>query len=303
MEQLTKLFGLTRQAWYAAARRKEKRSFQIDLILEEVRRIRRKIPGIGTAKLQEVMRDFIGRHQLKLGRDKLHKLLKDNNMLSHKKRKRVQTTDSDHCFYKYPNRAKNLVPKRANMLWPGRRAVSDMTYIPLGSVFVYLSVIMDAYSRKIVGWHLDKTMEAKGSVCALEMAIQARAKAGGTLVHHSDRGVQYCSWKYVDLLRNNDITISMTQSGDPNENAMAERLFRTLKEDFGLRGFLSFSSAQAAVEKAIYHYNATRPHASLGYLTPNQAHFRSGPLPLKWYPYKKIRFCNVLYPTGYVKTG
>jgi putative transposase len=117
----------------------------------EVRRIRRKIPGIGTAKLQEVMRDFIGRDQLKLGRDKLHKLLKDNSMLSHKRHERIQATDSNHCFYKYPNRAKNLVPKRANMLW-----VADMTYIPMGSVFVYLSVIMDAYSRKIVGWHLDK---------------------------------------------------------------------------------------------------------------------------------------------------
>ena len=298
MELLTRLFGFTRQAWYAAARRQEKRSFQIDLILEEVRRLRRKIPGIGTAKLQELMRDFIRQHQLKLGRDKLHKLLKDNNMLSHKKRKRIQTTDSNHCFYKYPNRAKNLVPKRANMLW-----VADMTYIQLGSVFIYLSVIMDAYSRKIVGWHLDKTMQAQGSVHALEMALHARGKAGGALVHHSDRGVQYCSWKYVDLLRNNGITISTTQSGDPNENAMVERLFRTLKEDFGIRGFFSFSAAQAAVEKAINTYNSIRPHASLGYLTPNQAHLRSGPLPLKWYPYKKIRFCNVHYPTGYVKTG
>lgn len=124
-------------------------------------------------------------------------------MISHKKRKRIQTTDSDHCFYKYPNQAKNLVPKRANMLW-----VADMTYIQLGSVFIYLSVIMDAYSRKIVGWHLDKTMQAQGWVYALEMALCARGKAGGALIHHSDRGVQYCSWKYADLLRNNGITIA-----------------------------------------------------------------------------------------------
>ncbi|GLU55237.1 transposase [Dyadobacter frigoris] len=237
-------------------------------------------------------------HQLKLGRDKLHNLLKNNNLLSHKKRKRVKTTDSDHCYYKYPNRAKNIIPDRANMLW-----VSDLTYIPLGSNFIYLSVIMDAYSRKILGWHLDKTMEAQGSVKALDMALLSRGNSNKALIHHSDRGVQYCSWKYVDRLRDIGVIISMTQSGDPNENAMAERLFRTLKEDFAIRGFVSFSTAQEAIEKAINTYNAIRPHASLGYLTPNQAHHRNGPLPLKWYPYKKIRFGNVHYPDHYQKTG
>ncbi|WP_255637131.1 integrase core domain-containing protein [Dyadobacter sp. NIV53] len=99
------------------------------------------------------------------------------------------------------------------------------------------------------------------------------------------------------------MTISMTQSGDPNENAMAERVFRMLKEDFGIRGFVSFSEAREAVERAINNYNAMRPHASIGYLTPHQAHHRTGPLPLKWYPYKKIRFGNVQYPAGYAKTG
>ncbi|TDE07421.1 IS3 family transposase [Dyadobacter psychrotolerans] len=298
MEQLCKLFGLTRQAWYAAARRQEKKCFHQDLILQEVKRIRSKIPGIGTAKLHEVMQGFIRAHQLKLGRDKLHKLLKNNSLLSNKKRKRIKTTDSDHCYYKYPNRAKNLVPSCANILW-----VSDLTYISVGSNFVYLSVIMDAYSRKIVGWHLDKTMEAQGSVRALDMALLSRGKSDKPLIHHSDRGVQYCSWKYVDRLRDHGVTISMTQSGDPNENAMAERLFRTLKGDFEIRGFVSFSSAYEAVEKAINNYNAMRPHASLGYLTPHQAHYRTGPLPLKWYPYKKIRFGNVHYPDHYQKTG
>jgi len=162
---------------------------------------------------------------------------------------------------------------------------------------------MDAYSRKIVGWHLHKTMEAKGSVQALDMALLARGKSDKPLIHHSDRGVQYCSWKYVDRLRNNGVTISMTQSGDPNENAMAERVFRTLKEDLGVRGFVSFSAAQSAIEKAINTYNTMRPHASLGYLTPQQAHYKNGPLPLKWYPYKKIRFGNVQSPADYVKTG
>ena len=187
------------------------------------------------------------------------KLLKDNNMLSHKKRKRVQTTDSDHCFYKYPNRAKNLVPKRSNMLW-----VADMSYIPLGSVFIYLSEIMDAYSRKIVGWHLDKTMEAKGSVCALEMALQARVKPAACWSIIPIAACNTAPGSMLSCLGIMVFTISMTQSGDPNENAMAERLFRTLKEDFGLRGFASFLSVQATIEKAVNHYNAVRPHASLG---------------------------------------
>lgn len=298
MDQLCKLFGLTRQAWYAAARRQEKRYLQQDLILAEVRRIRRKIPGIGTAKLHEVMQSFIKAHQLKLGRDKLHKILKDNNLLSSLKRKRVRTTDSDHCYYKYPNRAKNLVPDRANALW-----VSDLTYIPIGANFVYLSVIMDVYSRKIVGWNLNKTMEARGALQALDMALLSREKTDKPLIHHSDRGVQYCSWKYVDRLKKDGVIISMTQSGDPNENAMAERVIRTLKQDFGLRGFVSFSAALDAIAHAISTYNAYRPHASLGYLTPQQAHLRTGFFPLKWYPYKKIRYGNVHYSPNYQRTG
>lgn len=298
MEQLTKLFGLSRQAWYAAARRREKKCFEQDLVLGEVRRIRRQIPGIGTAKLHDLMKDFVRGHQIKLGRDKLHKLLKDNNLLSQRKDRRVRTTNSEHCYYKYPNRAKNLIPKRSNTLW-----VADMTYIPLGSNFVYLSVILDAYSRKIVGWHLDKTMQAQGSVQALDMALLSRTNPSQPLIHHSDRGVQYCSWKYVNRLRNENVSISMAESGDPNENAMAERVFRTLKEDFKLRGFLSFSAASNSIERAIHAYNNLRPHASIGYLTPNQAHRRSGPLPLKWYPYKKVRFGNIQYGAHFQQTG
>jgi hypothetical protein len=114
--------GLSRQAWYATARRREKKCFQQDLVLGEVRRIRQQIPGIGTAKLHELLKDFVYGHQIKLGRDKLHKLLKNNDLLSKRKDRRIRTTNSEHCFYKYPNRAKTLIPKRANMLW-----VADMT--------------------------------------------------------------------------------------------------------------------------------------------------------------------------------
>ncbi|WP_221392108.1 DDE-type integrase/transposase/recombinase [Dyadobacter sp. NIV53] len=114
----------------------------------------------------------------------MHKLLKDSNLLSIKKRKLVKTTDFDHCYYKYPNRAKNVVPNRPNMLWVADMTAAAAAYIPLGSIFVYLSVIMDAYSRKIVGWHLDKTMQARGSVQALDMALLSRGKSDKPLIHH-----------------------------------------------------------------------------------------------------------------------
>lgn len=292
MGQLCGLFGLTRQAWYVAARRQEKQCFQQDLILAEVRRLRKQISGLGTAKLHEMMQDFLSGHCIELGRDKLHNLLKEKGLLAKRKGRRIRTTDSDHCYRKYPNRVKNLIPKRSNELW-----VSDLTYLPLGSHFAYLTVVMDAYSRKIVGWSLQKTMEAKGSLQALDMALVQRGKCDKLLIHHSDRGVQYCSWLYVNRLRNAQIDISMADSGDPNENALAERVFRTLKEDFQLGGFTNFETAMVAVAQAIQAYNSLRPHASLDFLTPDQAHKQRGGFKLKWYPYKKVRYGNIQYPT------
>jgi putative transposase len=290
MEQLCGLFGLTRQAWYAATRRQEKLGFQASIILAEVRRLRRQVAGLGTTKLYELMQEFLASHRIKLGRDRLHNLLKVNGLILTKKRSRVKTTDSDHDLEKYPNQVKELKPTGVGQLW-----VSDLSYIRVGIGFAYLSVIMDAYSRKIVGWSFHKTLEAKGPVAALEMALQTRSQSDQPLIHHSDRGVQYCSGAYVDRLRQAKITISMTESGDPNENALAERVFRTLKEEFHLWGFPTFGMAVSAIEQAISAYNSVRPHASLGYKTPNQAHQGQGHQLLKWYPYKKVRFGNVQY--------
>ncbi|WP_461056306.1 IS3 family transposase [Spirosoma arcticum] len=290
MEQLCGLFGLTRQAWYAATRRQEKLGFQAAIVLAEVRRLRRQVAGLGTTKLYELMQEFLASHQIKLGRDRLHNLLKVNGLLLTRKRSRVKTTDSDHDLEKYPNQVKELKPNRVGQLW-----VSDLSYIRVGIGFAYLSVIMDAYSRKIVGWSFHKTLEAKGPVAALEMAFKTHSQTDQPLIHHSDRGVQYCSGAYVDRLRQAKIIISMTESGDPNENALAERVFRTLKEEFHLWGFPTFGMAVSAIEQAIDAYNSVRPHASLGYKTPNQAHQGQGHQSLKWYPYKKVRYGNVQY--------
>ena len=291
MELICRLFGRVRQAWYAATRRAERTSFQTDAILQQVRRIRREVPGMGTHKLHNELKMFLTRHRIKLGRDRLHLLLKEHGMLAKKKASKVATTESNHPHYKYPNKAKDLKPARVNELW-----VSDLTYISIGVNYAYLYVIMDAFSRKIVGWSLHKTMHAQGALDALKMALSARKDISQPLIHHSDRGVQYCSWAYVQRLRQANATISMTESGDPNENAMAERVLRSLKEDCKLaRGFTSFSTAEEAVARAINAYNTVRPHASLNYLTPQQMHQRKRKPKLRWYPYKKVRYGNVQY--------
>ncbi len=290
MEQLCGVFGMSRQAWYAATRRAEKQGFQTAILLAEVKRLRKQVSGLGTTKLYELMQEFLTSHQIKLGRDKLHNLLKINGLLLIKKRSRIKTTDSDHDLKKYPNQVKDLKPNRSNQLW-----VSDLSYLRVGIGFAYLSVILDAYSRKIIGWSFHKTLEAKGPVAALEMALRTRGQTTQPLIHHSDRGVQYCSGAYVNRLRKAKVTISMTESGDPNENALAKRVFRTLKEEFRLHGFATFMAAEAAVSQAIQAYNSLRPHASLGYQVPDQAHRQSGHRRLKWYPYKKVRYGNVQY--------
>lgn len=291
MSQLCGLFGRTRQAWYAATRQNEKVCYQTEVILQEVTRLRQQIPGIGTTKLLALMQDFLVRHRIQMGRDKFHNLLKENGLLIRRKGLKVVTTNSNHSFAKYPNRVKDFTPTAANQLW-----VSDLTYLPMGRRFAYLYLIMDAYSRKIVGWSVQDTLQPKGAVKALKMALSTRLTTG-PLIHHSDRGVQYCCWEYVNALRGNDITISMAYTGEANENALIERLNRTLKEDFRLsRRFVSLALAQQAIEQVVATYNNVRPHASLNYRTPRQAHRMSGYQPLRWYPYKKVRYGNVQFP-------
>ena len=174
-----------------------------------------------------------------------------------------------------------------------------MTYIQVGKGFVYLSLIMDTFSRKIVGWALQPTQEAKGPVGALKMALQTRKKKT-ELIHiapatRSDRGVQYYSWAYVDLIQKAGIKMSMCSSAEPNENSMAERLNRTLKEEFNLgNGFVSEEAALKAIPQVIETYNNYRPHASIDFKTPTQCHNSRRVEKLRWYPYKKIRFSNVV---------
>lgn len=240
------------------------------LVLDLVYAFRREIPGLGTHKLYRLLRPSLHLSEIKMGRDKLHKLLQSHNLIIRAKRMVPKTTYSNHWMKKYPNLIKDLEVVTTEQVW-----VCDLTYICVGTDFNYLSLITDAHSRMIVGYCLHPFLNTDGCIKALEMAIASRAKAGSVpaLIHHSDRGSQYCSFQYVSKLRESGIRISMTDNGDPYENAMAERVNGILKVDFKLnRLFKSHAEALLATKNAIVNYNSLRPHMSCDYLTPEAAH-------------------------------
>ena len=265
-------YGKSRQAYYKAVQEANQEAYFADLIEEQVKRIRQSLPRCGAVKLYGIIKPFLKQHGIKKGRDKFKEVLRAKNLMLKKKKRTRKTTNSNHAFRKYPNLTLNLSAKCANHLW-----VSDITYIHFGTNnFFYLSLIMDAYSRKIVGWNLSDSLKAEGAIAALKMALSTlppNHQLNSNLVHHSDRGIQYCCNEYIRILQKNNIKISMTQNGDPYENILAERINKTIKEEF-LDEFLfaNFEQAQRAVNRSIKNYNGLRPHASLDYLTPNQAH-------------------------------
>ncbi len=233
--------------------------------------MRRDHKMIGTRKLYDKLQPFLSEHCIKIGRDALFDLLAAHQLLIKKRKRRVQTTYSNHWLRKYPNLIRDLIPKRINQLW-----VSDITYWKINTGnHLYISLITDAYSRKIVGWQVAETMEAVESIAALQMALAALNGAAVPLqlTHHSDRGIQYCSNKYVKLLQDYDIGISMTENGDPLENAIAERVNGILKEEY-LNHYQTnnLGEAKKQIARAINLYNNDRPHMSIGNFTPNKIH-------------------------------
>lgn len=217
------LFGVSRQAWYEAQKRTQKADLQSAMLLAEVRRLRVDLPSVGAEILHHQLADFRQQHSIKMGRDKFAKLLRENGLLIRRRTRRARTTWSDHPFRKYPNLTKGEKVDAPNQLW-----ASDITYVPLHYGFAYLSLITDAYSRKVVGWALHPSLQMEGPLTALKMALKSN-KVGKKLIHHSDRGVQYCCREYTGLLRQHKVAISMTEQGDPYENALAERMNRTIK--------------------------------------------------------------------------
>lgn len=249
-----------------------------EIILQLVAEIRLERPFTGTLKLYEEITPMLAKHKIKIGRDGLNSLLAEYGLLIRIKKRKVITTMSNHWLKKYPNLILTLEICRPEQVW-----VSDITYIELtNDTFCYLSLITDLYSKKIMGYCLYKTLEHIGCMNALAMAIK-NMRYNTSIIHHSDRGVQYCCNNYVDELKMNNIKISMTENGSPYENAVAERINGILKTEFNLnRSYATIEKASEAVDSIISIYNDKRLHASCDYLTPSQAHEQSGILRKRW---------------------
>lgn len=253
------------------------------VVLGMVSEIRKDIPRIGAEKMHFMLCDKFANHQIKLGRDKFTRLLRYHKLLLRPKRRIVKTTDSFHWLRKYHDLTEGLQITGPEQLW-----VADITYIETGEGFSYLSLITDAYSRKIVGYCLHPTLSAKGCMKALEMALKQRRYKSAGLIHHSDRGIQYCSSAYVDLLKADGIAISMTQTGSPYDNALAERINRTIKDDYcPAKKYQNHSEAALMMDRIIDSYNHRRPHQSINYLTPQQAHETEGTIEKRWKVYPR----------------
>ncbi len=281
---LCSLFGVSRQAFYEAELSERKTSIAHMLVLTFVKNLRTDIPMLGTRKLMHILTPEFAKHGIKMGRDQLFELLGFYGLLIRRRRRMVKTTDSHHWLKKYPNLIVGLVLSGAEQLW-----VSDLTYIRTMNGFSYLSLITDAYSRKIVGYSLCPTLEAVGCIQALRMAINSRTRKGDfALIHHSDRGIQYCCFIYIDMLMKDNISISMTQSGSPYENALAERVNGIIKNDFFPKIiYQNHEHASRSIHKIIKIYNEKRPHLSINYMTPDQAHLHEGKIETTWKQYRR----------------
>jgi putative transposase len=275
------LFGKSRQAYYEQKDRDRDKGFEDGLVLKLVAELRKELPRCGTGKLHFMLQDAFTAHGIKLGRDGLYLLLGQYGLLIRQRKRRPYTTDSNHHYRKYPNLIRNKTLNHAGQLW-----VSDITYIRTTRGFCYLSIITDAYSHKIVGYKLHPNLKAEGATDALIMA-SADVKRTAELIHHSDRGIQYCCSDYVQMAEHYGIQLSMTENGDPYENAIAERINGILKQEHGLyETFSGEETAAKAVDEAIRKYNELRIHDSCGRLTPVAAHEQQGNLKKYWYQKK-----------------
>lgn len=282
LEQLCALFGKTRQAYYQRLSYNYQEYAEDGIILDLVHEYRKDMGRIGGRKLWNLINNRLPEN-FSVGRDRLFCLLDREHLKVHKKRRSTRTTYSSKWMHQWPNLIKDIVPTAANQIW-----VSDITYIDTKNGFVYLHLVTDAYSKKILGWCLSPTLHTDYTVQALQMAIRSAGCKLDGLIHHSDRGCQYCCEKYVKLLQENNIMISMTECGNPRENAIAERVNGILKTEWiNDEHFVGLVDARNRITQVIDIYNNKRPHLSLDYATPNQAYVMKGEQRRKWKNYYK----------------
>lgn len=287
--ELCGLFGVSKQAYYQydedAAHAKAARE---EFALQYIRNIRKEDPGIGGMKLWYMyQRDF--RFDSPIGRDRFCRIIDENNLKVRLRIRKPRTTDSTHGLPTYPNLIKDYLPSAVNQLW-----VSDITYITILDDayhyhFCYLSLILDAYTEEIVGWNVGPTLDTDYPMEALRMALKRIEGKDVNLIHHSDRGCQYASREYVNMLRGHGIKISMTESGDPKDNAQAERINNTMKNELLKdKVFRSIGEVIAAVALAVDFYNNRRPHMSVGMMTPAEASESTGNRDMRWTSYRQL---------------
>jgi len=261
-----RLFGVSRQSIYQRIKHQQLRTKQLEPIKAMVLRLRRYMPRLGTRKLYYLLKPEIEAAGIKIGRDALFDYLREQDLLVKAKRSYTKTTYSNHWMKKHPNLLEGLTIKQPEQVF-----VSDITYLESEEGVHYLSLVTDASSRKIMGHEMSRQMKASDVVKALNMAAQQRISSSA-LIHHSDRGSQYCSSLYQSALIKHDIKPSMTDGYDCYQNALAERINGILKQEFLLYRCKSFDDLKQLVNESIETYNNMRPHLSLGMKTPNQVH-------------------------------
>lgn len=268
VDKICQMHGYSRQGYYQRKRQETEKLLKGMLLLEEIRRIRSRQPRIGGRKLYHLLKSFMDSLGLKLGRDRFFAFLKEHELLVDRRKRRVQTTNSRHRFHMYGNLIKEKPITRPNQVY-----VADITYIRTLEGFSYLSLLTDAYSRKIVGYDLSRSLSIEGAMRSLQKALRDAGGKTQGLVHHSDRGIQYCSYAYTDKLMAHGVQISMTEKDHVYENALAERVNGILKDEFMLgETLVNYQVAAKMVSQAIEIYNNERPHQSLNYRTPSSVH-------------------------------
>ncbi|WP_229724688.1 IS3 family transposase [Winogradskyella forsetii] len=272
---------MSKQAFYKRLKTQQKQQIDHQKLIKMVKDYRKKVGSkTGGIKLHKELKQDFTNANIKIGRDKFYRFLRYNNLLVPKRKNYITTTNSNHMYKKYKNLIKGQVPSRPEQLW-----VSDITYIKTENGHNYLALVTDAYSKQIMGYKLDNHMRTSLCTDALAMAINNRKYPKKQLIHHSDRGFQYCNPKYTEFAESNNITMSMTEQYDPYENAVAERINRTLKYEYGLKQTIKNTDlAQKMTEQAVHVYNNLRTHFSLDLRKPAEVHLNPN---IKYKSYRK----------------
>jgi putative transposase len=260
------LFGVNRQVYYRSKRATQKSQETASKVVKMVMEVRQQMPRIGTRKLHYLLKDQL--NEIGIGRDKLFTILKANHMLMKPKRSYRKTTDSNHWYRKHKNLIEDITPVMPEQIW-----ASDITYLGNRSNHRYLALVTDTYSKKIVGYDLSASLGADGAIRALKMGLRQRSYKEKKLIHHSDRGFQYCCENYQKVLARKKVRCSMTESYDPYANAVAERVNGILKQEFLLEDYnVKLPIMKELVRNSIEIYNKKRPHYSCAMKTPEQMH-------------------------------